>query len=329
MRLLPGVLILLVLAMVPPASAQGPVVTSLAVSGAGSVQDLTDTPTKTVVIQVQFTARQSFTCTADTPITVEVTVTTTGPITATLDNKTLTYTIPQGQSPLQPYREDATTTLTVTKTGPHQEAEAIVTATYAGGTYSGCLPSEFAATNGSVPVRTTALAGGSPGGGNGTAPSITIVSPRAGAQGGQFDMVVSVSSFDLRPVPTSPGVVAGQGHIHYLVDGKPAEGDYATAAKNFTFKGLATGNRTLRAELVNNDHTSLSPPVFAEVKVQATSGGPATTTPATSTPSGTTPATTTPEGEGGEEHAENGLPAPGLLAVALAAVGAALVLRRR
>lgn len=317
MRQLPGVLILL-LAVAPLAAAQGPTPTSIAISGAGPVLDLTETATKSVSLQVQFTAQQGFVCAQDTTFTVDVAVTTTGPITATLDNTTLTYTLTGPFGPLQPFKGDAFTLLTLTKTGAHEEAEATVTATYAGAS-TGCVPADFEGSNESVPVRTTAL-------GSNVPPSITIVSPSAGSEAGQFEMRVNVFNFDLKPVPTSPGVVAGQGHVHYLVDGKPAEGEYATAAKNFTFKGLAAGDHTLRAELVNNDHTALSPPVFAEVTVKATGASPTPTTrPATTTPTGTTPTTTTPT----EQAEEKGLPGPGLLAVGLAGVAAALVLRRR
>lgn len=329
MRRTLGVLLVLLVACLPAAEAQGgPVSTKIALSGAGPVLDLTDTPTRTVSIQVQFTAEQPFTCTSAGTITVDLAVVTNGPITATLDNSTATYTIPQGHPPIQPFRGDAFTMLTVTKTAPHPEAEAVVTATYAGGAVSGCVPADFEASNASIAVRTTAL-GAAP-----AAPNLTIASPRANAEDSEFAMVVSVINFDLKPVGTSPGVVSGQGHIHYLVDGKPAEGDYATPSKNFTFKNLTPGEHTLRAELVNNDHTPLNPPVFAEVKVKAVAPG-TKTTPAT--PTGGTAATPTGSGTGtpvgggtdeGEED-KSFLPGPGILALAAAGAAAALVLRRR
>lgn len=324
-----GVLVLLLTALVPAASAQGATVTtSLALSGAGPVLDLTDTGTRTVNIQVQFGAEQGFTCTGPADITVELAVVANGPITASLSNKTATYTIPQAQSPIQPFKGDAFTTLTVTKTGPHPEAEAVVTATYAGGSVSGCLPADFEPSNASIAVRTTAL-GPAP-----AAPKLTIASPKANAEDSEFAMVVSVINFDLKPVGTAPGKVAGQGHIHYLVDNKTAEGDYATPAKNFTFRNLSPGTHVLRAELVNNDHTSLSPPVFDEVTVKAVAPGakPTPTSPAASTPASPTGTGGTPvgqgNGEGGDEE-KSFLPGPGAYALVAAAGAAALVLRRR
>jgi hypothetical protein len=322
-----GVLALLVLAaMAPAASAQGPQATSLALSGAGPVLDLTDTATRNVNIQVQFEVDQGFTCTGAAEITVDLAVVTNGPITASLNNATATYTIPQAHAPIQPFKGDAFTVLTVTKTAAHPEAEAVVTATYAGGSVSGCIPGEFAASNASITVRTTALGAGP------AAPNLTIASPKANAEDSEFAMVVSVINYDLKPVGTSPGKVAGQGHIHYLVDGKPAEGDYATPNKSFTFKNLAVGTRVLRAELVNNDHTPLSPPVFQEVTVKAVAAGAKPTpttpgaTPATPTGSGGTPVG---EGDGGEEEDKSFLPGPGVFALAAALGAAALVLRRR
>ena len=329
MRLTFGVLALLLTAfLLPAAAAQGePTETKISLSGAGSVLDLTTEGTKTVTIQVQFQASQGFTCTSAADITVDLAVVANGPITATLDNVTAKYSIPMGHSILQPFRADAYTTLTITKNAPHPEAEAVVTATYAGGSVSGCVPAEFAASNASVPVRTTALGPGP------AAPNLTIVSPKANAQDSEFAMVVSVINFDLKPVGTAPGKVAGQGHIHYLVDGKNADGEYATPAKNFTFRNLTPGEHTLRAELHNNDHTPLSPPVFAEVKVKAVAPGttptaPTATTPATPPGSGiTTPVGGTPAGTPTED--EKGLPAPGLVGLSAALVAAALVLRRR
>ena len=327
MRLASGVLILLLAACLPAASAQGgPHSTSIALSGAGPVVDLTDVGTRTVSIQVQFAVEQGFLCTSATEITVDLAVVPNGPITATLDNATAKYTIPGGHSPLQPFKGDAFTTLTVTKTGPHKEAEAVVTATYAGGSTS-CVPSEFEGSNASIAVRTTAL-GAAP-----AAPNLTIASPRANAEDSEFAMVVSVINFDLKPVGTAPGKVAGQGHIHYLVDGKPAEGDYATPSKNFTFKNLTPGTHVLRAELVNNDHTPLSPPVFHEVTVKAVAAGtkPTGATPTAATPTGSGAGTpvggTPPPGE--EEDDKSFLPGPGVLALGAAAGAAALVLRRR
>lgn len=88
-------------------------------------------------------------------------------------------------------------------------------------------------------------------------------------------VTVLVKSFTLVP-PTSPVSAnnAGAGHIHYLIkhkgdaEFKPAPGDYATASTSFSFANLAEGD-TVAAELVNNDHSSLSPKVIQSQEVLA------------------------------------------------------------
>jgi hypothetical protein len=82
-------------------------------------------------------------------------------------------------------------------------------------------------------------------------------------------------------------VVAGEGHIHYFLDvtpptdpTKPAvtgPGTYAaTASTSYTWANVAAGSHTFYAELINNDHKPLVPPVTAQVTVTVTgtsSGG--------------------------------------------------------
>ena len=73
---------------------------------------------------------------------------------------------------------------------------------------------------------------------------------------------------------------AGEGHIHYYLDvdeipttpGKEAivegEGRYvATTATSYTWNDVSAGRHQLGAQLIQNDHTPLDPPVTAEVTV--------------------------------------------------------------
>ncbi len=53
-----------------------------------------------------------------------------------------------------------------------------------------------------------------------------------------------------------PSPRAGQGHLHYQVDGGPV---IATAARKLAFHELAPGERRIRVALVGNDHKSLGP----------------------------------------------------------------------
>jgi len=111
----------------------------------------------------------------------------------------------------------------------------------------------------------------------------------------------------------------GEGHVHFYidvgeiptVDGKPAtteEGTYhAQATQEFTWEDVEPGTHTFAVQLVNNDHTPLSPPVIAQVTVEVEEGGDGGTP--TRSPSGGSPTrgaspteegpTSTPEQTGG------------------------------
>jgi MYXO-CTERM domain-containing protein len=90
-------------------------------------------------------------------------------------------------------------------------------------------------------------------------PALSITSGTASA--GSYHMTVDVTGFELVPVQSAPVNEAGKGHIHYFINGAPAPGAYATPNKEFTFEGLKAGD-IVTAELTNNDHSSLSPPVI-------------------------------------------------------------------
>lgn len=72
---------------------------------------------------------------------------------------------------------------------------------------------------------------------------------------------------------------SGEGHVHFYMDvakvptepGKPAvtaQGTYhATAGTSHTWEDVPAGSHTFSAQLVNNDHTPLSPPVSETVTV--------------------------------------------------------------
>lgn len=87
---------------------------------------------------------------------------------------------------------------------------------------------------------------------------------------GAYTMRVDVEDFDLVDFAGKTSNEEGQGHIHFLVNGKDAcsagkatcaaPTDYATTKTSFAFKGLVKGDK-ITAELVNNDHSSLDPKV--------------------------------------------------------------------
>jgi hypothetical protein len=117
-------------------------------------------------------------------------------------------------------------------------------------------------------------------------PSIEITSPENGAtvSAGALHVDVLVSNFTLVD-KLGQANVPGEGHIHYFLDvaapdtpGKPAippAGSIwaATPSTTYSFENVPVGKHTLSAELVNNDHTPLSPPVISTVTFTAVAGG--------------------------------------------------------
>ncbi len=110
-------------------------------------------------------------------------------------------------------------------------------------------------------------------------PQVMITAPTAGANltAGNITVSVQVSNFNLVN-KLGQGNVAGEGHIHYYLDATPpttpgqpavtATGTYAASSNtSYTWPNVASGNHTFYVQLVNNDHTPLSPPVVASVAV--------------------------------------------------------------
>lgn len=92
MRLLAGGLLVAALLMLPAASAT--TTTSLGLSGPSAVVDLTTTANTTVPVTVQVKIDQSFVCLQAGSVKVTLESNATGPINASLDATSLTFTIP-------------------------------------------------------------------------------------------------------------------------------------------------------------------------------------------------------------------------------------------
>ena len=110
-------------------------------------------------------------------------------------------------------------------------------------------------------------------------PSLTMTSPADGATltPGDITVAIQVSNFSIVDKQGQANV-AGQGHVLYFLDveapttpGQPAipsGGIWAhVAATTYTFTNVAAGTHTIAVELVNNDHTPLTPPVVAKVSI--------------------------------------------------------------
>jgi plastocyanin len=120
-------------------------------------------------------------------------------------------------------------------------------------------------------------------------PGMVILSPRDNSivQGSDVTISVQASNFNLVE-KLGQSNTPREGHLHYFMDvdapttaGKPAvtaAGTYAaTASDTYTWKNVSPGQHTFSAELINNDHTPLSPPVVSKITVTV-AGAQATST---------------------------------------------------
>ena len=110
-------------------------------------------------------------------------------------------------------------------------------------------------------------------------PIVNIVMPTDNMtlQSGDITVLAQVLNFDLVANMGEPAA-EGEGHIHFYLDvevpttpGEPAVTDegtfHVTENATFTWEDIGPGEHTFAVQLVNNDHTPLDPPVFAEVTV--------------------------------------------------------------
>ncbi len=116
--------------------------------------------------------------------------------------------------------------------------------------------------------------------------SIKIIAPENGSQIAAGNITVSVNVMNFNLVnKLGEANVAGEGHIHYFMDvsiptapGKPAlsaPGTYAPIYnESFVWQNVTPGMHNFSAELVNNDHTPLVPPVTDEVSVEVLGNDP-------------------------------------------------------
>ncbi len=108
--------------------------------------------------------------------------------------------------------------------------------------------------------------------GLGVKPSIKILSPpnNAVVSTGGLQIQVAVAGIELDAENYAGYNIPGHGHIHYYVDGVLASGGGATAATTFNLASLSAGSHLIKAELRNDDHSALTPPVFDQLSVNAT-----------------------------------------------------------
>ncbi len=124
--------------------------------------------------------------------------------------------------------------------------------------------------------------------------SVVITTPKDGSTIPAGDVTVSIQVSNFNVVDKQGQAnVPREGHIHYFLDvdapttpdkpAIPASGVWAHfAATTYTFSNVAAGRHTISVELINNDHTPLTPPVVAKVAITVQAA--TTTPPPTPTP---------------------------------------------
>lgn len=112
------------------------------------------------------------------------------------------------------------------------------------------------------------------------APKIMVITPQSGQTiyGDKVPILFSVNGLALTDYNTNPYVTPGQGHIHVWLDDQNATKDSAkmVITDNTMYSDVPAGDHTLKAELENNDHSSLTPPEIVTVNFKtAPVGSPA------------------------------------------------------
>jgi LPXTG-motif cell wall-anchored protein len=150
-------------------------------------------------------------------------------------------------------------------------------------------------------------------------PELTVTAPKDGAVIDGSTVTISFITANIKLVPTTIPVTEagkhpeanhpGEGHLHFVLDLQPLV--VWEKADPYTFTNLPPGDHQLMVELVQNDHSSLSPSVMQHIRFR--SGMPESL-----------PVT----GAGPTSYADTGS-ALVILGVLLVAAGALLLRRRR
>lgn len=108
-------------------------------------------------------------------------------------------------------------------------------------------------------------------------PSLSVTAPSQGAVINSSDVQVSFQVSGVQIVPSNvpmseagkhPEVNRpGEGHLHLVLDLQPLVLQYSN--QPYTFHNVQPGAHQLMVELVNNDHSSLTPPVMQTIQFQS------------------------------------------------------------
>jgi Family of unknown function (DUF6130) len=105
-------------------------------------------------------------------------------------------------------------------------------------------------------------------------PDLTVIDPKDGASIERGTVTITFTATGIKLVPTTVPVAEagkhpeankpGEGHLHFVLDLQPL----VVWERNepYTFSNIPPGEHQLMVELVNNDHSSLSPPVMRQIR---------------------------------------------------------------
>lgn len=100
-------------------------------------------------------------------------------------------------------------------------------------------------------------------------PTLDVLTPSDGQTiyGDKVPVLLDAPNFEIVDFANNTKAVSGQGHVHLWLDDEQMTPQSAAKAveDTFTFSDVPAGDHKLRAELVNNDHSSLKPPVAKEI----------------------------------------------------------------
>lgn len=97
-------------------------------------------------------------------------------------------------------------------------------------------------------------------------PTLELVAPVANSEVPAGDVKMSVKATGLKFVMASNTNVAGEGHVHFTLDGQPFK---MSVTPDYMYAGVQPGRHVLEAELVQNDTKSFTPPVKQEITFTA------------------------------------------------------------
>ena len=120
-----------------------------------------------------------------------------------------------------------------------------------------------------------------------SSPELVVSAPAEGATITGTDVAVTFQVSGVRLVPSGVPLTEagkrpdanrpGEGHLHFMLDLLPIV--VWERGEPYTFSNITPGDHQLMVELVNNDHSPLSPPVVRQIRFRTAMMMPETGTP--------------------------------------------------